>query len=292
MSHQYAPVAPIESLIKLSQMGLLGNYQLLIAPIVNDRADDYHDFAREHPGQRVILDNGVIETGQSVDLLSLFNAAMISNATVVVMPDFIDEKDDTIQATASAIRQIRLHRLSPGKWPPTGFSSWSHEPINLMGVIQGRTLEECLECAEAHVANGVDWLAVPRGLTKNLKSRVQLTVAVAEAYGLPIHVLGFSENLMDDILTSVCHSLVQGIDAATPVWLPERLPLHPSMAGPEQVASWGRRRPDFWEAGHLFHPNVVGYNVETVRRWQKDALTALTRRDELAAQVVPETPSL
>ena len=269
MSHQYAPVAPLNILHQLDEFKMLGHYQLLIAPIVLDHIEQYRDFfgdRSKRTDQLIIMDNGVIELGYPLEPIDLYKAAVITRASVIVLPDTIDDADYTVKQTRHAIEaftHLRMPQL--------------HRPVQLMGVVQGTTLEECISCATRQVEAGVDWLAVPRGLTPNLGSRVQLTVVLAEAFGLPIHVLGFSDNIADDIATATSHDLVWGIDAATPTWLRERLPLHPP-SDPAISQAWGRRPANFW-ASWPQTQNVLGSNVGTVRRWLKDAGRARTERD-------------
>lgn len=255
---RYAPVAPLQSLLALADMKILGDYHLLIAPIVLNRDWQYADFfTKRHPGMTVIMDNGVIESGAPMGLGNLISASKLVDATVLVLPDTIDDKRMTVKQVRNAMRE--WERASAGSG------------LQTMGVVQGRTLDECLDCAADLVEAGVDWLAVPRGLTKNLKTRVPLVRQVAEEHGKPIHVLGFSDNIEDDIKAAVCHPLVQGIDAATPMWADRWLPLHPPTDEP-MTLGLGKRPEDFWHNGV---PDQAGHNAETVRRWLRDAAASL-----------------
>jgi hypothetical protein len=243
---QFAPVAPLPALRTLAKAGVLGNYQLLIAPMVLEHAMEYfHFFTGEHDDQFVILDNGVIELGHSLSAPDLHYAADVVGAHVVVMPDTIDDAEATIQQVEDGLETFRKYDTA----------------TDTLGVVQGTTMGECLRCAESLVKAGVDWLAVPRGLTPHLGSRVPLVRQVAQ-FGLPIHILGFSEDMKDDIETMMSHPLIRGIDAATPIWMKGLLPDEPP-----RVARFGRRPFDFWQRP----PEAMGpeftRNVETVRAW-------------------------
>lgn len=256
---QYAPVAPLTGLRQLEQASLLGEYHLLIAPIVLESSEStwaYADFFwnRHHGELTVIMDNGVIELGYPLPVEDLAKAAKIVNATVVVLPDTIDDAKHTVKQARHA---MDLYRKLDKK-------------TALMGVVQGRSFDECLECAEQLVDTGVDWLAVPRGLTKNLDTRVPLVRAVADQHDLPIHILGFSDNLEDDIRAAACDPRVQGIDAATPMWTNQWLPLHPPENEPAALGL-GKRPVDFW---HQAIDERAGHNAETVRRWLSAATLA------------------
>lgn len=260
----YAPVAPLETLRVLAAHGELGNYQLLIAPIVLDRAYAYEQFFRDHPDQTVILDNGVIELGHPLPARQLAQAAAICGADVVVLPDTIDNSKATITQVRRTLPDYR--RMDP--------------TTSLMGVVQGVTYEECLWAAEQLVMEGVNWLAIPRGLTKNLKTRVPLVQELALTYKMPMHVLGFSDNIKDDIEAAACSKLVHGIDAATPTWAPILLPAAPPDNEPETL-SLGRRPENYWTMPDP--PRVAPANVRTVRAWLSTAVAARTQEPVPAA---------
>lgn len=273
MTAQFAPVAPLGLLRTLAEAHLLGHYQLLIAPVVLNREPEYERFFEDHNDQTIIMDNGVIEHGYAVNPQTLAEACRVVKANVAVLPDTIDDMKMTMKQVRYAIAAFRLY----------------DHVTDTMGVVQGTTFEECIECARSHVTAGVDWLAVPRGLTPNLGSRVRLVQTLATEFGLPIHVLGFSDNVADDIAAAACHQSVMGIDAATPSWVNEWLPLHPP-AQRNVSLSWGKRPEDFWT-----NPGAVSmkaaHNIETARRWLNVATTARTEREGLAARQDPPTRS-
>jgi hypothetical protein len=257
----FASVAPLAGLRQLAKADLLGHYQLLIAPIILKDLAGYRSFFQEtDPQQVVIVDNGVIELGHALSAADLYKAAMTVDAQLVVMPDTIDDGPATVHQTAKALAEYR--RLD--------------HATDAMGVVQGKTFEECMECAHSLVELGVDWLSPPRGLTKNLGTRVPLVRALAAEFGLPMHVLGFSDNIEDDLMAAVAHRSVQGIDAATPCWSTELLPVRP----PQDSRWLGRRPVDFWDAPLSAYAEE---NIKTVHRWLSVAHLALTEREEYAA---------
>jgi hypothetical protein len=235
----------------------LGNYQLLIAPIVLRDPKGFKAFFQEHDDHFVIVDNGVIELGRSLKVEDLYHAARLVDAQLVVMPDTIDDAPATIRQTAAALAEFRV----------------LDKATDTMGVVQGTTFEECMECARDLVDLGVDWLSPPRGLTKNLGTRVPLVQALASEFGLPMHVLGFSDNIEDDLKAAVAHRSVRGIDAATPCWSLQVLPPQP----PTDSRYLGRRPKAFWDSP-LSH--FAGVNILTARLWLQELNAAQSVRIE------------
>lgn len=126
-------------------------------------------------------------------------------------------------------------------------------------------------------------LAVPRGLTPNLGSRIPLVELLAQEHGLSMHLLGFSENIADDIAAAASSPLVRGIDAATPVWLGmfgRRSILPPT---PPLAADYGRRPQGFWRANKQYDISTITENVERVRKW---LAAENARRGRLAVKTV------
>lgn len=263
----FAAVAPLGILKQLAEVDALGTYQLLIAPIVLERRDEYADFfIREHDDQFVIVDNGVIELGYALSAAQLFQAASIVGASLVVMPDTIDDAKMTVKQVRFSLSEYRKLDQS----------------TDTMGVVQGTNDAEVMWCATQLAEAGVDWLGVPRGLTPNLGTRVRLVKALGAAFGKPMHVLGFSENIVDDIMAATAHPLVRGMDAATPVWLgfmlasetgqwSRQLPWAPPL-----TANFGRRPADFWQTNHVDHISPIVFNIERVRGWLREPQIALS----------------
>lgn len=264
----FAPVAPLGILKQLAEVDALGNYQLLIAPIVLEREDEYAEFFLTKPDQFILLDNGVIEQGYAESAFRLYRAKGIVGADVIVLPDTIDDAKMTAKQVRFSLGEYR--KLDP--------------VTELMGVVQGTNDAEVMWCATQLVEAGVDWLGVPRGLTPNLGTRVRLVKALGAAFGKPMHVLGFSENIVDDIMAATAHPLVRGMDAATPVWL--GFMDHRAISGlgyarqlpwaPPLVANFGRRPETFWSTDHVGHIDPIKFNLERVRGWLREPQTALS----------------
>jgi hypothetical protein len=279
----FAPVAPLGILQQLADAGQLGTYQLLIAPIVLERPDAYKAFFAEHDDQFILMDNGVIELGYALSAVQLYKAVQLVGAQLVVMPDTIDDMKMTVKQVRFSLGEYR--KLD--------------QATDTMGVVQGLDFEECLSCANHLVEAGVDWLGVPRGLTPNLGSRVRLVKTLGDTFRKPMHVLGFSEDLVDDVMSAIAHPLVQGMDAATPVWLsfPQKSETGPWVRtlpwAPPTVANFGRRPADFWQTNHVEPIAPIVFNIDRVRGWLRDsnvvpdALINEERPADLAGQSMP-----
>lgn len=263
MTH-FGPVAPLTIHKQLAEADALGTYNLLIASEVLKAIGAYKRFWLDHPGF-IIVDNGVIELDYPLPTTDLATAAIAVGASALILPDTIDDANMTRKQVRFAIREWK-----------TGPASY----IKTMGVVQGRTFAECIDCADSHVQAGVDYLAVPRGLTPNLGSRYDLVAALGEEHGKWMHLLGFSENIYDDIHSAMASPYVMGIDAATPVWL--------GMAGrksilpyePPRTANYGRRPEWFWQAGKQEGDSLAAIvlNTQRVRSWLASALAARKER--------------
>lgn len=215
MSAQFAPVAGLQVAEWLEENDLYGNYHLLLA----------HDILRdpvgwgtlfEHKRQQatgpltVIVDNSIIELGKPLPPADLVHAVTVVGADYLILPDKIDDTIETIKRSAEGL-QLK-DKLPPG--------------CSFLGVVQGSTFRSCLDCAEAlTLMEGVEALAVPRGLPELFRSRYELTKEVSRiaekncGQYLPIHLLGFSQYLEDDLATARLGSSygVMGIDSAVPV---------------------------------------------------------------------------
>lgn len=266
----FAPVAPLVVHRQLDQAHILSTYNLVIASEVLKDPIGYRDFwslgkRHDYPygllptdGRTLIMDNGIIELGYPLPVKELALAAEIVHADILILPDTIDDQRMTIKQVRHTNPEWKKLRL----------------PTRTMGVVQGKTFAECVDCADSHVQAGVDYLAVPRGLTPTLGSRYDLVSHIAAEHPhTPIHLLGFSENIHDDIHAAVASPIVMGIDAATPVWLGMggRKALLPPE--PPRTANYGRRPEWFWNASEQEGDSLraVISNLAMIEFWLQEA---------------------
>lgn len=214
MKPQYSAVGPSKLLGSLQEYDMLGGYQLFLAHDVVANEWRYKKLAKEvRSNERksiIILDNSLIELGGAVDLGVMLRAANYVAPNYIVMPDVLLEMDQSIKAFRTHYAQwAQLCKTIPG--------------CQLMAVVQGKTSAELEMCAEAYVqADQQDCLgalAIPRAFENTLGGgyqRARVADVLFRNFGMPIHMLGFSEYFRDDMEAARTNG-VMGIDSATPL---------------------------------------------------------------------------
>lgn len=204
----------------LHDVAALGSYHLLLAHDVMESAWHrqmykylyYEQMVNDphiDPKHRcVIMDNSLVELKTALPFETVRQAAIQVRANYMVAGDsFLDAKA-TIHATQLYVDQATI-AVNSGKTVPP-----------LMGVVQGSTLEECETCIIYFASQPwIEAIAIPRCLTAALGSRLEVLDLIHS--GWPnrfkcIHLLGFSDDLMDDF-RSAKRRIVNGIDSAAPI---------------------------------------------------------------------------
>ncbi len=234
----YAPVAPISILEQFAQQSILGQYHLLLAhDIVKDpltSAAYHHVFGKRTWEGTVILDNSIIELGNAVDLDIISAAAETCRANVIVLPDVLEDGPATVESIASAWDE----------WEATFDAVLGSGKYRFMIVPQGKTFEEFDKCAEelaGMVNNDVMW-GVPRNTVKLHGSRhgaIMSCHSIDDSW--PIHMLGFSDNLQDDIECARMRE-VTGIDSAVPIRVPSFEAIVNGEVAPPRGDWWNQAR--------------------------------------------------
>lgn len=239
---QFAPVAPPQLLLDLKAKGVLGKYHLLLAHDVVAQKELYREIFSDAEGMTIIMDNSVIELGEPVSPEILQEANSIVPTTVTVLPDYIGECERTIGSCTVAAQ----------KWSQKGLGPF-------MVVPQGQTLPEFITCAEVlRNLPYVEAWGVPRHATAKLGSRHPLTYQLIILKPLmQVHLLGFSDNLKDDISVARAPQ-VNGIDSAVPLRLGlADIVLH------EDLESHAPRG-DYWETAKVANDLVLS-NLAYIR---------------------------
>lgn len=213
---KFAPVCPAQIAAHLAAYNSLGDYHLLLAHDVLNHTDQYEEvfnasypFTNRHQRGTIIMDNSIIELGDAVDLAVIKHAVDIVKANVVVLPDVLLDAQATVESIKSALPE------------------WSDvfKGCGLMVVPQGKTVEEFAWCAQ-RLANIVPsnrgWWGIPRNFIgqTGFSRQVAIKICTQLRPHWPIHLLGFSDNLVDDVI-SVTSRLgnIMGIDSAVPIRL-------------------------------------------------------------------------
>ena len=216
---KFAPVCPIHIYRGLAAHGssAIGDYFLLLAHDVLENDKAYHkffveDWNRDLFGEpTIIMDNSVIELGTACDAKHLRQACEVVNATVVAMPDALENGIGTLARTEKFIEE----------W--VGFANSAK--YQTMYIPQGYSIADFsknFELALERFSNYIQWL----GIARNLTDRVFPTRKIAVGYlhtlhpAAKLHMLGFSDNIKDDIETclDLAH-IIEGIDSAVPLRL-------------------------------------------------------------------------
>lgn len=145
-------------------------------------------------GEHVMLDNGVWELGSPMPVEEYLDIVRDILPLEVYGPDHLYNPDKTLEDTirfAMKLRQAKLYS--------------NGVPIRVVGVVQGRTLDEWLGCYEAWVkSKWVDTIAIPVLLLDDFcedvdskwrwgMTRLRLMQSVLKHYGdfeKPIHLTG------------------------------------------------------------------------------------------------------
>lgn len=240
---------------------LLGEYATtdyhltLIAELM--KRDEYHHFYITRPPQHfIIIDNSAHEFGSSRHAEKMIEMAAEISANEVVLPERMFWGEDTIDM-ASKFMPVFRDELLPG--------------TTIMGVPQGRTIEEWDWCCTEHLRMGVDTIGIskdfevwPGGLVGRVQTVRQL--ARRAKTKVEIHLLGWGRNLWE---LTYLHEIerhawapIRGIDSAKPlVYAAAGLWLPMDFEGP--YPEYPRRPDDFFQLETIDWPcatnNIASY---------------------------------
>jgi hypothetical protein len=261
---EFAPVAPIqilEEMVKTDMKHLFGSYHLFLAHHTATNEERFTSlidraFAEYYSEPTFIMDNSVVELGGAVDddMIAKATTAVIvpkRHAQVIpVLPDVMGDGDATLEMSVEA-----YHRWEKGGMPGTGY----------MLVAQGPTWDGFTNLVDSLIVKPgfpkITHIGIPRVLRKTMETRwlaVQYMKMVAPH--VKIHLLGFSDDIFDDIH---CARLggVAGIDSAVPV-------RYDGVLTP--ASGTQPRDPKWFDEGTLTHWGSK--NIRAVRQWLANPL--------------------
>jgi hypothetical protein len=179
-------------------------------------------------------------------------AQEIVQANVVVLPDALEDSRGTLDIACQ------------------GLAQWSQTITNaeLMFVPQGETLHSWIWCLEQFIEYATNecgiepqWIGIPRNTTGRIVNSRRQLVEIVEML-LPyadIHLLGFSDNLADDMI-SARHEAVSSIDSAVPF-----------RSGPIQLTKSIPKRGAWWDMAKNQSPDAIPEwavdNIHTLNDW-------------------------
>lgn len=250
MAH-YCPVAPPLFLEQMGIQGLLGRHHLTLAHdiVKPENSGIYSKVFRagSYLFDLIILDNSVVELGSAVKVEMIVEAAQTIWPTCVVLPDVYLKGKETSKSCQEAIDPWH-HALIKA------FSTIGIRRPPFMYLPQGKSFKEFAESATTLVGDPrITWWGIPRNIVEHHGSRRRaILLCKALAPTRRIHLFGFSDNMIDDLLCSQMKE-VYSIDSAVPLRLTE--PFSLTMTVPP--------RGDWWENATWLP--IVPKNLETVR---------------------------
>ncbi len=206
---RFAPISSLAVAKRLDKDGLLGPYHLLLAHDVIGKEIEYKWFYKQLHKRWgrdlfIIMDNSLVELGRPLPAADLLHAVKIVQANVLVLPDKLS---DMIEITFRSY-QAYGHIEQLGSLP---------HYCSYMGVLQGRSIERILLLGQLlRKLHGVKYFSVPRVMTEQFGTRKDVVEAVWKAFRLPIHLLGFSGNIADDMMCGLLPEVI-GMDSAVPI---------------------------------------------------------------------------
>lgn len=247
---KFAPVAPIQVVSKLSPSAC-GDYHLLLAHDVADKSQAYGRFFGNIHQPTIIMDNSVIELGNAVDLNVIKKACTAVDSTTVVLPDVLEDAKATVESCSNAIPTWTQ------AFKDLGFANSRR---GFMIVPQGKTLAEFAWCASQFADNPeINFWGVPRNVVALHGSRRgAIDIVSAINPNRRIHMLGFSEDICDDVRCAKDRR-VEGIDSAVPL---RSGSLSIGMAFNLELP---KRDPAWFDTA--VHVPLMDENIETYKRW-------------------------
>ena len=203
----FAPIAPphIAWELKVAYPKLFGKYHLVLAHEVVKAPHEFRVAYSFWNEGTIILDNGAAELGASVSAELIEEAFHYIEPNVVALPDVLTDKEKTLEAVAKFTRT--------GLWRYI-----KRKGVCVMGIPQGETIDETMDCAEElHKMCSPEFWGVAKWMGDAWGTRREITSRLYSRYPYTsIHILGFSENIPDDIRSAKQPGVV-GIDSARPI---------------------------------------------------------------------------
>jgi hypothetical protein len=252
---RFAPVCGIQMYEQMAIRNKLPNYHLLLTHDILAKPDRYAAVFRnmvEYQNRCIILDNSVVELEHPLGIQDVKEAADIVQANVIVLPDVYRDGEATADSCRTAYRP--WEEALSGIFPED--HNWS-----FMYVPQGRTLQEYAKSAQAMESNAefprIEWWGVARNMVEHVGSRQKpLEICNILNGRRHIHMLGFSDDLIDDVLTvRKSGYLVAGIDSAVPLRCDEPFTL---------TTTVGKRDPKWLDEAE--YNDFVQDNIEAATR--------------------------
>lgn len=154
-------------------------------------------------GRFLMLDNGADELGQPLPVEELLCAAKKVSPDVIVAPDVHNDATTTINNFRELMER--------------------EPPYMIMGVVQGKAIEECLACVTeffkcstlSHIGVPFDVMCEKTDPLVKLSSSRKEVVRALSKFACSIHLLGIS--LPEELVAYTNIKNVQSVDTGTPI---------------------------------------------------------------------------
>ena len=184
------------SIVPLNNLDVVNNrkYNMLLAHLCKSKK--YIEWAKDLKGYK-IMDNSIIELGESFSFEDLIDCATECNVDEIVLPDVFKDPKKTIELVKSNI--IRYKSMNPKK------------KFKLMAVCHGKNVDEFKECfKELSQIDEIQVIGIPKVVTTWCGDRSKLFDIFSNT-NKEIHLLGcwksfkelksFSKEMKDRIRT-------------------------------------------------------------------------------------------
>jgi hypothetical protein len=271
---RFAPVVPIHIARELQKgpKDYLGRYHLLLAHDILEKPDEYREIygkvRKAYKDSFIILDNSIVELGTAMGLEDLLEAANIVEPNCIVIPDKMGDGAETREMACVFARKYCQHFQDK--------QQFSDEMPALLGVLQGSNVDDCMETAAVmYSLPMVEYISVPRIVANQQGSRMPVLLELIHRYTYKlfhgIHLLGFSDNILDDVCCTRV-PIVSGIDSAVPIRAGlATMEIRDAMWAYNWSSELGPRGK-FWDTPieEVLHPAnlaCIRENIDQYRRW-------------------------
>lgn len=225
------------------------NYQLVLPEHLANRDYQTAYMTARRNGDYLIMDNGAAE-GELLSPGQLRSMALGLMVNEIVVPDVLGD----MYATLKMAKEFFQFGVDPR--------------FKYMGVVQGKSLDECCACVEAFYSDhgNITVLGIPRHLihtTGNKKIRAELATYIYGSYpGYQIHLLGTNPSYIKELRENAYEfhrACVRGVDTSAPfnyAWGSKSM-LNGDYCG----------RPEYYFEINLPTTQALDYNIQLLKAW-------------------------
>lgn len=198
---------------------LINDYPYVLAHLIGVD-EEYTDFYKRKcaAAPYSILDNSAFELGKSVDFDTLLDAADLINPSHVIIPDWVNNSEKTIEYLHAFLDHLQKRYKNPASLP-----------FKLIAVIQGTNLAEIYSSLNAityqrqRFCKAIDTVAVPFDTLPNTDYHniryivFQCIKQVLEDNFLQVHLLGLQNFSEYYLYSNSDKRLIRSVDTSAPI---------------------------------------------------------------------------